>query len=178
MKSIALILIAGIAALSSASALTLASSQYLGSATPGTPSSPGDEAAYINGLIPLSLNTSFEFTSNQFLNRSGNSFGSLPTAVITGATKDEANNPNPIVSVSGWNYVAGKYGKDTYFWYVGGMTGSITLDEDNVSGGLSHVSRYNAEPTRRVPDGGATLVLLGAALSGLGAIRRSSSKKA
>jgi hypothetical protein len=176
MKSIVLTLIAAVAALSSASALTISSSQYVGKATPGTPSSPEAEVSYINALIALDLNGTTEVNGNTLL-RSNNAFAELPTAVIDGATKDEKNTPTSTFSVTGFSYVIGKYGTDSFVWFVGGMVGDVTLDTSIAgSGGLSHISLYNPGDTPRVPDGGATLLLLGAALSGLGIVRRSSKK--
>jgi hypothetical protein len=176
MKSIVLTLIAAVAALSSASALTIASPQYVGKADPGTPSSPAGEVAYINELITMAPNTSAEFAGNTLI-RSGNTFGALPNAIVTGSDKTDGEDFSPTFDVTGWSYVVGKYGNDSYIWFVGGLTGNLTLDSSITgSGGLSHISWYNPGDTPRVPDGGATLLLLGAALSGLGMVRRSSKK--
>lgn len=62
-------------------------------------------------------------------------------------------------------------------WYLGGLSQLFTLPvEGNPAepvGGFSSARFYNGgPPTNNVPDGGSTLVTLGAGLLGLGGIRR------
>ena len=58
-------------------------------------------------------------------------------------------------------------------FYVGGLSGTFTFDNSAIpgAGGLSGYRLYDAPPGD-VPDGGITALLLGAALSALGLIRR------
>ena len=64
-------------------------------------------------------------------------------------------------------------------YYVGGLTGSYDFnqptksgDNSDTIGGLSFYSFYGPATSRTVPDGGMTVLLLGAALSGLGLVSR------
>jgi hypothetical protein len=156
---------------SQVSALTTSSSQYVGSITPNIPANPGAEVDYINALILLSINTSGS-ALGQTLVRSGNVL-TLPTANLTGAIKDDTS-PSTSVDVTGFEYLLGKYDADqagAYVFYVGNLTGIQTLPGDFNGHSLSHWSLYNAGGTS-VPDGGATLALLGLAVTGLGFARR------
>ena len=91
---------------------------------------------------------------------------------------DKLNNPANATYPAGansFNYVLAKYGNATgalgqvsYVWFSStGFSGDIVLP----SAGLSHISVFNSFK-KDVPDGGATLMLLGGALVGLGALRR------
>lgn len=154
--------------------LIVGDAYYLGSVVPGTPSSAADEVLYINTLTALATGGSTTIAQpppgadgDNTLTRSGNVFAFLPTAVEDGAFKD-ANAPfDPLAP--GWQYVLGKFGNDSYVWYVGDITEEISLPSslNGPGSGLSHVSAYNA-----VPDGGATMLLVGLALLGVGAVRR------
>ena len=92
--------------------------------------------------------------------------------------------PNKIdLTLGGYDYLFLHWGGHGGGWeqvyYVGGLSGLYEFDQptkagDNSDtiGGLSFYSFYGPNPPRNVPDGGITVLLLGAALSGLGLIRR------
>jgi len=75
------------------------------------------------------------------------------------------------LGANSYNYVMVKWGQDDEFYYIGGLTGTITLNNDVNGNGESHYDLFGGTP-RQVPDGGTTILLFGAALSGLGLLRR------
>jgi hypothetical protein len=87
--------------------------------------------------------------------------------------------PDPFITgyANLWLYV--KDGNHTPAYYLINIsdwngTDTLTLEDFWPNGGaISHVSILGGgTPTNRVPDAGATVMLLGAALAGLGAVRR------
>jgi hypothetical protein len=131
--------------------------------------------AYINELLrllPGETNPDFGHPSN-VLTRSINPFTGLPVATEEGSVKTVINPDGQgtlSITLSGWTYLYAKYGSGgddvgALVWYVKGLE-EVTIPFPK----LSHWSVYN--PTTSVPDGGTTVMLLGAALIGLGAIRR------
>ncbi len=88
----------------------------------------------------------------------------------------------PLISVSVVGlYLIGKYdagNAGTVVWYVGGLTGEVTIPQNFLGGtqfGLSHWSLYRGEGTT-VPEGGSTLALLGLVLLGVHLLRRSANR--
>ncbi len=151
--------------------LTTSSSQYIGSVDPSTPANEASEVAYINKLIGMGLNATTSFNGNELV-RSGNSFGTLPVATLLPDWDKDETNPSNVIDITGWTYLYGKYGNGNaaigaYVWFVGDLTGEVQVPADR----LSHWSVYNGTSTS-VPDGGTTVMLLGAALLGLGALKR------
>ncbi len=69
-----------------------------------------------------------------------------------------------------YSYLLGKYGNESYLFYIGGLNDSaISLPTSfGPGGGLSHQVVFSARtPDLRVPDAGATALLLGLGLVGL-----------
>ncbi|HEX4263109.1 MAG TPA: VPDSG-CTERM sorting domain-containing protein [Verrucomicrobiae bacterium] len=169
----------GITSNANATNFTLSSSQFLGDVIPALPESPADDAQFINGLIALSLNGTTTVTIGPHVNtvvRSGNSFSSLPTADSSTVTV-----PGSMTfgSGSGYTYLYAFYGAGNTLglghnqvglaWDVSGLTGTFTIPSD----ALSHWELFNPGSSTHtsVPDGGSTVVLLGAALTGIGLLR-------
>jgi hypothetical protein len=109
----------------------------------------------------------------------------LPDAIAATAFKVEAEingDPNPAfdannIDTLGWTYLIAKYdgpNGGSMVWYLAGTVESVSVPAkwgpSTTSYDISHYTLFN--PTS-VPDGGATLALLGCALVGLGVIRRS-----
>jgi hypothetical protein len=170
---------------STAQALTIgdADPRYLGEIDPAVPSDPGNEVDYINKLISMAPNT-IETTSvvsppgADTFDRSDNTCGnpleldSCPQATLVGA--DTGNDPTLTgsVDVTGYTWLYVKYGGDAHVWYVGDLSGVQPVPLNNTGGqGQSHYALYNPT-TVQVPDGGATLGLLGLGMLGLGYLRR------
>jgi hypothetical protein len=103
--------------------------------------------------------------------RSNNDFGPLPTAVFalngTGTTIDLGNGTL-------YSYLFAKYDGPNYgaeVWYVGNLSGIITIAATAGGYGLSGWTLFGPGG-QGVPDGGTTVMLLGAAFGALGLARR------
>jgi hypothetical protein len=105
---------------------------------------------------------------------SSTEYAGAPSTVLTGGVRVDGGSTD----VSGFTYVLAKYnGNNAGFvlFYVPTFGNTIpqypaTLWTDNrYQYGLSNFTGWNGTS---VPDGGATLILLGAALGGLGVVRR------
>jgi hypothetical protein len=153
-----------------ASTLTIGDNQELGTVQFGIPSGDADRTAYVNHLIQMALGSTDTFLSQTF-HRSLNNFGPLPTAIFdhngTGTTVDLGNGHL-------YSYLFAKYdgpNQGSEVWYVGNLSGIITIPANWGRYGLSGWTLFGPGGGQ-VPDGGATVMLLGAALGALGMARR------
>jgi hypothetical protein len=162
----------GLAPKVSATTLAIGDSRELGFVQYGIPSGDSDRTLYVNHLIGMTPGTS-NTADGQLYTRSTNLFGSLPAAVFdhngTGTSVD-------LGTTGGFTYLFAKYDGPNYgseVWYVGGLTGIITIPADTGGGqnGLSGWTLYGGEGTQ-VPDGGSTIAFLGVALAGAELLRR------
>ena len=109
---------------------------------------------------------------------------SLGTPTFDGYGNYDSLSGATTVSLTGFDYAVLHYGKGSggvgkgggiVFMNLNGMTGNYTFagtgSGPNGFGGLSSI-RLFAGGSTRVPDGGATVALLGSALLGLGVLRR------
>jgi VPDSG-CTERM motif len=107
------------------------------------------------------------------ITRSTNLFGSLPAADATGALTGSSTTIN--LGAGGFTYLFAKYdGQNdiSFVWNVAGLTGNVTIPQDGPLGhGLSGWVLFGGGGNG-VPDGGATVMLLGASLGALGMLRR------
>jgi hypothetical protein len=155
--------------------LTVGDTYYLGEVDPGT-GSPATEADKLNTLLTVDIGTT-DTIDGVFYDRSSNVLcGTLnntcPEATAVGHIGDDSP---PIqfanIDVTDWTYLKGKYGNVMHVWYVADINDVVNIPETTgPGGGLSHWILYN--PTTTVPDGGATLGLLGLGMLGLGMLRR------
>lgn len=110
----------------------------------------------------------------------------LPTPLLAGSLDLASNDQSAANSLSGFDYAVLHYGVGpggigggggVAFYYLNGMTSFLfpaTGLGPNGNGGFSTLTLFtstNGAP-RGVPDGGMTVMLLGAALAGLGTMRR------
>ena len=150
-----------------ASALTIGDNQELGRVQNGIDS---DRLIYINHLIGMSLGTTGSANGQTYL-RSNNNFGSLPTAVLAGAVSGTSTTID--LGTGLYSYLFAKYNNasaGSVVWYVGNLSGNITIPGNWSGKALSGWTLFG--PGGQVPDGGATVMLLGAALGALGMVRR------
>jgi hypothetical protein len=157
-----------------ASALTIGDTRELGFIDPGIPAGDQDRTDYVNALIALPLGGSTVVTINGQTNtitRSMNNFGTLAPAVFalngTGTSID--------LGTVGYAYLLAKYDGPNYgseVWDISGRTGIIKIPATGGGYGLSGWTLFTPGSGQSVPDGGATVALLGVALGGLSAIRR------
>ena len=160
---------------SQVSAITLAigDSHELGFVQYGIPSGDADRTTYVNHLINMAVGTSGS-ADGQDYTRSTNVFGSLSAAVFafngTGTSVD--------LGTTGFQYLFAKYDGPNYgseVWYVGNLSGVITIpthgsgDQYGLSGWTLFTPGGNGAS---VPEGGATLLLLGTAVGVIALGRR------
>ena len=151
----------------------------VGTVTPGAPANPAGVKDYINFMITLSLGASVDHNFGgaegiQKITRTTNMFANLPTASATGAVTGTGITID--LSLYGtFAYLFAKYDGQrdiSEVWYIDGLTGQITIPLLGPKGhALSGWILFG--PTGgSVPDSGATVMLLGAALGALGIVRR------
>jgi hypothetical protein len=155
---------------SAVTALTIGDGHELGFVRFGIPSGDDFRTTYVNHLIGMALGTA-DSADGQTYTRSNNNFGSLPTAVFalngTGTTID--------LGTGLYSYLLAKYDGPNYgseVWYVGNLSGIITIPALGGRYGLSGWTLFGPGTPPGVPDGGTTVMLLGAALGALGIARR------
>lgn len=159
-------------------ALTFSDTHVVGTISPAAPADPADVAPYINfmiGLVPGHSGTFHNPPHTQTVTRSSNLFASLPNALVPGAVSGTGTTIN--LGAGGvFSYLFAKYdGQNdiSQVWYVGNLSGILTIPLDGPLGhGLSGWILFGPGGTPSVPDGGTTVMLLGAALGALGVARR------
>jgi hypothetical protein len=154
----------------------------LGTVDPGSPASPSDETGYLNTLL-LSYNlgvpiSPFTLGGHTYTLAPGSY---VPAPILAGPGPNNGQvcpsgsgvTTGLVINLGagGFNYAMVKWGNTDEFYYVAGLSGNITLNNDTGESPLNGESHYDLFG-KAVPDGGATVVLLGVALSGLGLIRR------
>ena len=155
-----------------ATALTIGDTQELGQVEYGIPTGDEYKTQYVNFMIGLPLNGSGHLIidgHDNLITRSNNDFGALPTAVL--ALTGTGVNIN-LGAQGTYDYLFAKYdgpNKGSEVWYVGNLSGMITIPATWSKYGLSGWALFSGAG---VPDGGATVMLLGAALGALGVVRR------
>jgi hypothetical protein len=154
--------------------LTIGDTHELGFVQFGIPSGDADRTLYTNHLIGMALGTT-DMANGQTYTRSLNFFGALPAAVFDqNGTSTSIN-----LSTSGFTYLFAKYDGPNYgseVWYVGNLTGMITIPATAGGYGLSGWTLFS--PNGTVPDSGSTIAFLGLALTAVELLRRGVSRRA
>jgi hypothetical protein len=122
-----------------------------------------------NYMITLDPGQSCTF-SGQTVTRSDNVFANLPNADASILAQSDPQNPSTTIDLGAggtYTYLFAKYdgrNDNSQVWYVGDLSGTITIPENGPRGhGLSGWILFGPG-TPGVPDGGTTVMLLGAAL--------------
>jgi len=140
--------------------------------------SQGDAAItqYVNFMIGLSLGGSGHVISgphDNLVTRSMNNFGELPSAA---ALALRGKGTMDLGTQGTYDYLFAHYGGPrggfAEVWYVGDLSGLITIPGNAFRHGLSGWALFTAAGGGAVPDGGTTAMLLGVALGALGVVRR------
>ena len=152
--------------------LTIGDAHELGFVDRSLPTTVNSATHYVNTMIGLALGGSTHVINGPFDNlvtRSNHAFGPLPTAVFAltghGTTID--------LGTGLYSYLFAKYDGPNFgaeVWYVGNLSGIITIPATAGGYRLSLWKLFG--PGVAVPDGGATVMLLGAAIAVLGLVRR------
>jgi hypothetical protein len=155
--------------------LTIGDEHELGVVEGNIPPGEGVRRNFVNHLIGMALGTHDEAFGRDFF-RSNKSFSPLPEAVLAGhvnGTGTTINLGSGLYTYLFANYGAqdghgdGEHSDSAEVWYVGNLSGVITIPGNGLSGWTLF-----GPGVPGVPDGGTTVMLLGAALGALGVVRR------
>jgi hypothetical protein len=152
--------IAAVSFMSVAQAITINSAGVVGTIDPGTPASPALEVGYVNTLLGMGANESQSFGGNTYTTGNNNFNG----VVVLGTTDGSGSN----VGSGAYEFVLAKYGNTDWVFNIAALGGDVPANMGQ-GGGLSHWQGFGRTS---VPDGGATVALLGVGLVGLGMMRR------
>ena len=156
--------------------LSIGDQHELGQVQPATPQGDADITQYVNFMIGLSLGGSGHVVvgpHNNLVTRSKNDFGSLssPATLALRGTGTSIN----LGAQGTYNYLFAHYGGSgggvAEVWYVGDLSGIISIPATGFGHGLSGWALFTASGGA-VPDGGTTVMLLGMALGALDIVRR------
>jgi VPDSG-CTERM motif len=167
--------LAGLPSAAQAIALDFDDAYDLGWVNPGEPADIPAERGYVNNLIGLAQGSGAATIDGHDYFRKNASCGTCPAA--TGGFKDDSGLNVVNLGTGGFTYLIAKYdgpNGGSEVWNVQGLTGVITIPLFGLAGqnfGLSHWTLFGGGGGQ-VPDGGATVMLLGAALGTLGVVRR------
>jgi hypothetical protein len=160
--------------------LTIGDSHELGFVNFGIPSGDADRVNYVNHLVGMLPGTQDDALQQHFT-RSNNAFSPMPTAVWALNGAPPAQDPpglDPTVTINLgtglYSYLFAKYDGPNFgseVWYVGNLSGNIMIP---LYAGQYRLSGWTllGPGGASVPDGGTTVMLLGAALGALGMARR------
>lgn len=179
-------LVVGLAPIAKAipTTLTINDSQTVGYVTPGVDFGDGDIPGYVNPFVSMALGSSFSQFYANHNNMWVRSMNSFPLTLVAAGGYPSQGTITSFNIVPGNEYLVAKYdgpNAGLEVWYIGNLSGTVNIPAtapgtdfgqtmDNPFG-LSGTWVLNGPPPG-VPDGGATLLLLGAGLSALGLIRR------
>lgn len=171
-----------------AQAVIISNSRLLGTIVPGTPANPANETEMVRFLV-AALNTG---TSGAVAYPgAGVSLGNNPDdpqtetytlwaptglglpAPLPAATGAQTVTGNTTINLGAlqYDYIVAKFGQDAEAFWIGGLSGELTIP--NYTGNTNGLSGYTLINGRTsVPDGGATVALMGIALGGLSLGRR------
>jgi hypothetical protein len=147
----------------------------LGQVLPGLLVGDAEREQYVNFMIGLPLGGSDHVMINgqdSLVMRSNNDFGALldpATLALTG----EGMRVN-LGTQSRYDYLLVRYNGPnavSKVWHVGDLTGRIIIPAIRGEHGFPSWALFGPTPTN-VPDGGATVIMLGTALGALGMARR------
>jgi hypothetical protein len=174
------LLIIAIASLSSvastnATTLTIGDSRELGLISKNQPADPASSTGYLNILLGQGLGTGPVHIGNNDYTRTMNDplAGNYPSAVFA---LDLGAVTTINLGTLGYAYLLAKYDGQNWgseVWYVGGLTGNITIPlyGNGEQYAVSHVYLFNPNGNT-VPEGGMSLLLLGTAVSAVFVGRR------
>jgi hypothetical protein len=162
------------------SALNFGDGHELGTVAPDNPQGDADRVNYVNFMLALALGhsgTDHIGPHSDVVTRTMNMFSPLPAAILPvgGLTNGTGTTIN-LTTLGTFDYLfahyGGPHGGTSFVWDISSFTGgTITIPAALNRYGLSGWSLID-KFTPTVPDGGATIMLLGLALSALGMVRR------
>ena len=164
-----------------ASALTIGDGQTIGYVYFGIPSGDTDRETYVNDLVGFynsgcaGGNTLCGTAHGQiyYMQNGSPTFGAMLPAAVWALNSTGGSNSLSWSTAGTYNYLFAKYdgpNQGSVVWYVGNLT-SFTIPTQWNGYGLSGWTLFGPGGAG-APDGGTTVMLLGAALGALGMARR------
>ena len=171
----------------SVSANTIATKELLGTIVPGTPANEANEAEMVRFLlanlathgaavsysgagINLLDNPADPISETYTLWKPADLGSGFSTATPTYGAQVITSNTTLNLGSFTYDYILAKFGQDSEVFYIGNLSGTITIPDVVNTNGLSHYLLFNQHGAS-VPDGGLTVGLLGLAMIGLAVIR-------
>jgi hypothetical protein len=151
--------------------LTIGDGHELGTSKPGT-AGDANRTAIVNFMIGMALGDT-QTVLGETIHRSNHDFGTLPSPAVIGPQGGPTDTTINIGSGL-YSYLWAKYDGPNFYaevWYIGDLSGTITIPATGGKYGLSGWTLFGPG-VPGVPDGGTTVMLLGAALGALGMVRR------
>jgi hypothetical protein len=168
----------------------------LGSVDPGSPASTADETAYLQVLITGYNDGLTGLLSDAFTGDPGHDYTLSPGSfvpspllpsdnIVNNGQVNAGNGPNTGLEVDlatgGYAYAVVKWGDIDEFYYINGLTGDVTFNNEVNKNGESHYDLFNATggPTKTglgAPDVSTTAGLLALGLTGISLFRRKFSR--
>ena len=163
----------------SAVILAIGDSRDLGLIDPNHPANETASEGFVDILLSQPLGTGPTTIGDNAYTRTNNNPLAIYPAADFSIEPSVAANGNVDLG-TGYLYLLAKYDGPNYgsvVWYIGGLTGTNTIPTTAGGFGISHTFLFNPgvgpnPQGNNVPDGGATLLLLGTAMTGLGLARR------
>jgi len=159
-------------------ALTIGDTNTLGYVYYGIPSGDADRSTYVNDLVAFYNSGCASGTDcgnahgqDYFMVNGSPHFGALLAGTVAVAAHGTNATGINLGVMGTYTYLFAKYdgpNQGSVVWYVGNLQGLIDIPSEWNGYGLSGWTLFTAS----VPDGGATVMLLGAALGALGMVRR------
>ena len=150
-------------------ALSVGDSHELGFLWPGVPSGNQNRVNYVNHLVGMALG-SIDIANGQIYARSNHAFSFMPVAVWA------LNGTGTTINLGAggvYTYLFANYsGSGSEVWYVGNLSGIITLPAVSGLFRLANWTLLGPGAGVGVPDGGITAMLLGLGLCSVGIFRR------
>lgn len=163
----------------SAIQLLVGDAHYVGAIVDGGPPGGGDpsnEFKWLHELIVVGAGLSAPSANpaGEDLDRTDSTLG----GILPAALADNKSEPAQGTYIIGADslYLLGKYGESfpggqaSHVWYLGNLAVGTEVTLPGLGGPLSHDTIFTGN--RNVPDGGTTLLLLGAAMTGFASLRR------
>jgi VPDSG-CTERM motif len=155
--------------------LSIGDAHELGQVNPAIPEGDPDITQYVNFMIGLSLGGSGHViigSQDNLVTRSMNDFGPLAAPAVLALRG--TGNMIDLGTQGTYDYLFAHYGGPgggfAEVWYVADLSGMITIPATAGGHAVSGWALFTAG-NGGVPDGGATVMLLGAALGALGMVR-------
>ena len=177
----------------SAQAITMIDTADYGITTvmPGTPASPDTELGFVQNSVQIWNGSMLPgtYSGNTYTLLNGTMVPNPLTAPTIAPSNDtDFSGTGNLATISlgtgGYEYLLTRWGGGDVLYYVEGLTGDISVENDLISPGssntgLSHYALFgdennpnNPNPPPSVPDGASTLALLGPVLLAFGYLGR------